>query len=162
MFRQPRRKKQILSPEECEKALCGCTSGVLALSGDDGYPYAVPMSYVYDGGKIYFHCAKEGHKIDSVKRCEKASFCVTVQNEISQEMYTTFYKSVIVFGKIRIVEAEPEKISACMKLAGKYSPDLSDERHREEIERFRSSLCVLELEAEHITGKQSKFLVKEQ
>ena len=78
------------------------TSGVLALAGDNGYPYALPISYVYSDGKIYFHSAKSGHKIDAVKRCEKASFCVIAEDNIIPEEYTTYYKSVIVFGKLKI------------------------------------------------------------
>lgn len=74
MFYKMRRKRQLLSQEETTAVLNRGTSGVLALSGDDGYPYAVPLSYVYDGEKIYFHCAKNGHKLDAVRRNEKASF----------------------------------------------------------------------------------------
>ena len=71
MFREMRRKKQVMSEELTKEVLINGTSGVLALEGDDGYPYAVPVSYVYDGEKLYFHCAKEGHKIDAIKRNEK-------------------------------------------------------------------------------------------
>ena len=76
MFREMRRKRQLLPQEQALEILENNTSGVLALSGDGGYPYAVPMSYVYNDGKIYFHCAKAGHKIDAIRSCDKASFCV--------------------------------------------------------------------------------------
>ena len=76
MFRKMRRNKQAISFEDCEKILNENISGVLALSGDNGYPYAVPLSYVYSNGGIYFHCALEGHKIDAIKSCNKASFCI--------------------------------------------------------------------------------------
>ena len=82
MFREMRRKKQLLALEESTAVLeCG-TSGVLAVLGDHGYPYAVPISYVYDGAHIYFHCAKAGHKLDAVKRNQKASFCVIGKDEV--------------------------------------------------------------------------------
>ena len=68
MFREMRRKKQALSQEACSVVLEKGTSGVLAVSGDNDYPYAVPLSYVYDGEKIYFHCAKSGHKLDAIDR----------------------------------------------------------------------------------------------
>ena len=68
MFREMRRKKQQLSMEESRRILDEGTSGVLALSGDEDYPYAVPISYVYDGDRLYFHCAKSGHKLDAVRR----------------------------------------------------------------------------------------------
>ena len=80
MFREMRRKRQQLSEEECEVILKRGTSGVLAVSGDDGYPYAVPLSYVYDGGRLFFHCAKSGHKMDAMLRCSKVSFCVIDQD----------------------------------------------------------------------------------
>ena len=83
MFRDLRRKKQLLSREETTAVLNRGTSGVLALSGDDGYPYAVPISYVYDQEQetIYFHCAKSGHKLDAIQRSDKASFCVIDQDQ---------------------------------------------------------------------------------
>ena len=82
MYREMRRKKQMLSDEESISVLQKCTSGVLAVLGDDGYPYAVPLSYVYDEetNKIYFHSAKAGHKIDAVRKMDKVSFCVVVQD----------------------------------------------------------------------------------
>ena len=69
MFRPMRRFKQALSPEECQAVLERGTSGVLALSGDGGWPYAVPLSYVYADGKLYFHSAKSGHKVDAIRSC---------------------------------------------------------------------------------------------
>ena len=85
MFRELRRKKQALSQEECTAVLNCVTSGVLALAGDNDYPYAVPISYVYDGEKLYFHCAKSGHKLDAICRNPKASFCVIDKDEIVPE-----------------------------------------------------------------------------
>ena len=135
MFRQMRRKKQALSKEECEEILQQGTSGVLAVSGDDDYPYAVPMSYVFCENKIYFHCAKSGHKLDAVSRNEKVSFCVIGQDHIVPEQYTTHYKSVIVFGKIRILENDTEKRTAIEKLAIKYAPNATETDLQKEIEK---------------------------
>ena len=98
MFREMRRNKQLLSSEETAAVLERGTSGVLALAGDQGYPYAVPISYVYDGEKIFFHCAKSGHKLDAIRREEKASFCVIDQDRIIPEEFTTYFRSVIAFG----------------------------------------------------------------
>ena len=98
MFRPMRRFKQALSPEECRAVLERGTSGVLALSGDGGWPYAVPLSYVYADGKIYFHSAKSGHKVDAIRSCPRASFCVIDQDHIVPEEYTTYFRSVIAFG----------------------------------------------------------------
>ena len=85
----------------CEAVLSRGSHGVLALAGDEGYPYAVPISYVYEGGKLYFHCAKSGHKLDAIARCPKASFCVVDQDQVVPQEYTTYFRSVIAFGTIR-------------------------------------------------------------
>ena len=161
MFREMRRKKQKLSMEECAEILCRGTSGVLALAGDDDYPYAVPISYVYDGEKLYFHCAKSGHKLDAVSRNPKASFCVIDQDQIVPEEYTTYFRSVIVFGTIRILEDEEEKWNAVEKLALKYAPDDTAENRKGAIEREWKPLCVLEMAVEHISGKEAIELMRQ-
>ena len=101
MFREMRRKKQVLSKEECELVLERGTSGVLAVLGEGGYPYAVPLSYVYADGKIVFHCAKQGHKLDAIAKNDKVSFCVVDLDDIQPERYTTYFRSVIAFGRAR-------------------------------------------------------------
>lgn len=160
MFREMRRKRQMLSEEDCMAVLGRATSGVLALMGDGGYPYAVPLSYVYEDGKIYFHCAKEGHKLDAVRNCEKASFCVIDQDQIVPEKYTTYFRSVIVFGRIKILEDEDQKREAIRKLAFRYAPKDSAENREREIEREWRQLCMLELSVEYMSGKEAIELVK--
>ena len=155
MFREMRRKKQKLSKEECDRILYTGTSGVLALHGDDGYPYAVPISYVYDGEKLLFHSAKNGHKIDAILKNANASFCVIDQDQIVPEEYTTYFRSIIAFGKIRILEDDTEKRSAIEKLAVKYAPDDTAENRDKAIEREWKPLCMMEMEIEHLTGKQA-------
>lgn len=159
MFREMRRKKQILSNKENMELLEKGTSGVLALLGDNGYPYAVPISYVYDNSKIYFHGAKVGHKIDAIRKCRKASFCVIDQDEIFPEKYTTYFKSVIVFGKIRILE-ENEIREAIERLAMKYHPTDSIENRNQEIAREWKALCMMELSVEYMTGKEAIEIAK--
>ena len=110
MFRKMRRFKQQLSNDEALKILKNCKSGVLAVSGDDGYPYTVPLNFVYKDGKIYFHCAKNGHKLDAIKQNKKVSFCVIEKDEVDSEKLTTLFRSVVVFGKAEIMENE-EKIN---------------------------------------------------
>ena len=160
MFREMRRKKQLLPEEEAIAILKEGTSGVLALSGDDGYPYAVPISYVYEGGKLWFHCAKSGHKLDAIRREPKASFCVTAQDKVVPEEYTTYFRSVIAFGTIRVLEGE-EMRPAIERLALKSSPLESEESRREEIEKTWKALCILELEVEHLTGKEAIELTRQ-
>lgn len=160
MFREMRRKKQALPPEECIAVLERGTSGVLALSGDGGYPYAVPLSYVLDRNRLYFHCAKAGHKLDAIQQDGRASFCVVEQDQVVPEEYTTYFRSVIVFGTVRIVEDSAEKRIAIEKLAVKYAPDGTAEHREQMILRDWAPLCILELTAEHMTGKEAIELVK--
>ena len=154
-----RRFKQELSAEETLAILERGTSGVLALSGDDDYPYAVPISYVYTDNKLIFHSAKSGHKIDSIMRNEKASFCVIAQDEIIPEKYTTYFRSAIAFGKIRILEDPAEIREAISLLAGKYRPGHEDDREKEINAEFQA-LCVLVMDIDYMTGKEAIELVR--
>lgn len=159
MFREMRRKNQLLSLEETISILEQETSGTLAVLGDDGYPYAVPLSYVYEDSKIYFHCAKTGHKMEAIINNDKVSFCIIAQDQIIPEEYTTYYRSVIVFGKARLLENE-EKRHAVELLAEKYSPE--DEAGRaKEIEESFNRVAMVEITIEHMTGKAALELVKE-
>lgn len=160
MFREMRRKKQALSPEESAAVLERGSSGVLALSGDDGYPYAVPMSYVYEGASIYFHCAKTGHKLDAVRRNAKASFCVIDKDEVVPEKYTTYFRSVIAFGTVRELEGEGEKRSAIERLALKYAPGDAVDHREAYIDKDWGPLCMLEMKVEHMSGKEGIELVR--
>ncbi len=160
MFREMRRKRQLLSEEDTASVLNRGTAGVLALSGDDGYPYAVPLSYVYDGSKIYFHGAKQGHKIDAIRGCEKASFCVVDRDQVMPEEYTSYFRSVIVFGTLRILEDDAEKLESIKKLAVKYAPENSAQRLQEAIDREWKPLCVMEMTIHHMTGKEAVELMK--
>lgn len=160
MFREMRRSKQRLPREVAVEILERNTSGVLALSGDEGYPYAVPMSYVYAEGKIYFHSAKNGHKIDAIQRNEKASFCVIDQDQIVPEQYTTFFRSVIVFGRLRLVEDMEEMRRIAATLAMKYSADFK-EGIPKEINASIRNMAVLELTIDHITAKEAIELIKQ-
>ena len=108
MFREMRRKRQQMSQAETIEILEKGSSGVLSVYGDDDYPYGVPISYVYDDGKIYLHCAKTGHKIDGIIKNPKVSFCVTAQDLVVPEEYTSYFKSVIAFGHGRILEKDTE------------------------------------------------------
>lgn len=160
VFREMRRKKQALSQQEVADILHKRTSGVLALLGDNDYPYAVPISYVYDDGKIYFHSAKSGHKIDAIQRTTKASFCVIDKDLVIPEEYTTYFRSVIAFGQIKIIEDEREKREAIEKLAIKYAPENTAANRDHAISREWQSLCMLEMTIDHITGKEAIELAK--
>lgn len=160
MFREMRRIKQALSVEENIAILNRGTSGVLAVHGDDDYPYAVPLSYVYYDSKIYFHCALTGHKLDAIMGNSKVSFCVIDEDNVVPEEYTTYFRSVIVFGKARILEDEAEKRKALVELAARYSPE-QEQGRLQEIETQMNRVCLVELTIDHMTGKEARELVKE-
>ena len=122
-FREMRRKRQQLAEEESIAILEKATAGTLALLGDNDYPYAVPISYVYHEGKLYFHSALAGHKVDAIRKCDKASFCVIEKDDVQPEKYTTFFRSVIAFGRIYIIEDEHEKLEAARMLGNRYNPN---------------------------------------
>ncbi|MGH4138004.1 pyridoxamine 5'-phosphate oxidase family protein [Clostridium sp.] len=158
MFREMRRKKQLLSKEETIKILQSCTSGVLGVTGDDDYPYTVPVSYAYKDGKLFFHGAKEGHKIDSIKRNDKVTFCVIEKDEVIQKTFTTHFRSVSVFGRARILKEDDERKYAIKSLVEKYSPDYIEKGQRE-IESEWNRVCLFEVKIEHITGKAAIEIV---
>lgn len=159
-FRPMRRKRQELAQEESITILQKATSGTLALLGDNGYPYAVPISYVYHEGKLYFHSAVEGHKVDAIRQCDKASFCVIEQDEVHPERYTTFFRSVIAFGKIHIIEDETEKLQMARMLGNRYNPD-QDEALQKELENGLARMLMIRFDIEHLTGKEAKELMNQ-
>ena len=159
-FRPMRRNRQQLSEEESIEILQKATSGVLALLGDNGYPYAVPISYVYADGKIYFHSALSGHKVDAIRSCDKASFCVIEQDIVKPEKYTTYFRSVIAFGRIHIEEDETEKLAIARLLGNRYNPN-QEEALQKEIEGGLSRMLVIRMDIEHLTGKEAIELVRQ-
>ena len=159
-FRSMRRVRQELPTEESLKILENSTAGVLAVLGDEDYPYAVPLSFVYHEGKIYFHSAKEGHKLDALKRSAKVSFCVIDRDEIVPEEYTTYFRSVIAFGQAEIVTDPEEQKNALLWLAEKYYPADSPAHRMEHATGMESShTAVIRLIIEHCTGKEAKELM---
>lgn len=158
MFRDMRRKKQLLPNDVTEQILKTGRVGVLGVSGDDDYPYTVPLNYAYEDGKIYFHSAKTGHKLDGIQRNNKVSFCVIEKDEVVAEKFTSFFRSVIAFGKARIVDDVVLKQHALMLLVRKYSPGLEVEGDKE-IQKSWNNLNVVEIEIDHATGKEAIELV---
>ena len=154
MFRKMRRFKQQLDAAECEQILKEATHGVLGLIGDDGYPYTVPVSHVYEGGKIYFHCAREGHKIDAIRNNAKVSFTVVSRDDVMPKERTTAYISVIAFGKAQIVDDEAGLRRIADLVGKKYSADYPElcRQETDEVIAANRMYCV-EITVEHMTGK---------
>ncbi len=157
VFRPMRRARQQLPQAACIEILNRNTAGVLAVLGDGGWPYAVPLSYLYADGCLYFHCAKTGHKLDALRGCDRASFCVIDKDEVRPAEYTTWFCSVIAFGRAEVLEGAAAR-AAIEALAAKYAPDDSAENRARVIDRELPALCMVRLRIEHMTGKQAKEL----
>ena len=158
MFREMRRKKQKLTEKQCLAILRRAKTATLALHGDDGSPYSVPVNFVYEDGKIYFHGAKEGHKIDAIKNNPKISMSIIDQEDVIEEELTTYFRSIILFGKAKILQDDDEIYQAVNALGLKYCDD--EIAVEKEIQREWKALCCVEIIIEHLTGKQAIELVK--
>lgn len=154
MFREMRRFKQLLSKEEIRAVMDRCTNGILACMGDEDYPYAIPLSFVYFKDKIYFHSGKAGHKIDAILKNPKVSFAVVDEDTIVSKDYTSLYRSVVAFGKARIAE-DDEGQEAFRAFVEKYSGDQPQESKDQEISECSNAYLVA-IDVEHITGKEAK------
>lgn len=153
MFRKMRRFKQQISEEECIRILKAEPRGVLSLLGDDGYPYGIPLNHWYceDDGKIYFHGAREGHKIDALKACDKVSFCVYDQGYRKDGEWALNINSVVVFGRIALVTDEDKARRICDQLSRKFTDD--EAYIQNELANALPRVQCLELTIEHMTGK---------
>lgn len=153
MFRPIRRIKQQLSLKECISVLKNEVRGVLSVLGDNDYPYGIPMNFYYsqDDNKIYFHGSKVGHKIDSIKKHDKVSFCIYDKGVLIKGKTGLNYKSVVVFGKIKPLEDKEKTVDICRLLANQF--DFDKDHIENEIKNFAKLVMVLELTPEHISGK---------
>jgi len=151
MFRELTRKKQKISETECKEILKQEVRGVLAVNGDDGYPYALPINFYYDetNDKIYFHSGKIGHKMDAISGNDKVSFCVYDKGYHKDGHWSLNIKSVIVFGRIRMVEDWSDELM--VEFCKRFTDDM--EYIGNELEQFKNNTAVLCLEIQHMTGK---------
>ena len=155
-----RRFKQQLTEDETLDILRNSTSGVLSLCGDDGMPYGVPLSHVYNDGKLYFHSALTGHKVDLIRQNKNASFTVIAKDEIHPERYTTYFQSVIAFGKVRIIEDEHRK-RKILEVLGRRCNPADTEGLSKEIQTGINRCLVLEMSVDLLSGKQAIELVNQ-
>lgn len=155
-----RRSRQALPPEVCTEILNHASTGVLALSTSDGQPYAVPLNFVHNNGTLYFHSANAGHKLDLIRDNSHASFCIVADDHVVPERYTTFYRSVIAFGQVRIVEDAEEARRAIAQLGRKYVPQASDAELQKEIDTYWSDLTMIAMSIDQLSGKEAIDLAK--
>ena len=155
MFREMRRFKQQISREECIRILREQPRGVLSVLGDGGYPYGIPMDHWYceENGRLYFHCAKSGHKLDAVRACDKVSFCVFDEGYRKEGDWALNIRSVVVFGRMRIMDDAEDALKGEISagLCGKFTDD--EAYLQQELANALPRACFLELVPEHMTGK---------
>lgn len=161
MFRKMRRAKQQISREECDEVLKGAMRGVMAFLGDDDYPYAVPLDYLYvpeDGpqGRLYFHGARTGHKVDAMRAHAKASFCVLdegVRNP--KRRFGLDFRSVICFGRLHPIGDQDEAREVSRRLGMRYLGTVytTEADVDEEVAHSGGRVFCYYLEIEHLTGK---------
>ncbi len=151
MFRPMRRIGQALSAQEMDRVLAQAMRGVLAVHGEDGYPYAFPMDFLYLDGRLYFHCAKVGHKLDALRADSRASFCVMDEGYRKEGEWALNIKSVVIFGRVSEVDDPGRAADIARRLGLKYHP--TPESVEVELEKALDRVLILEMTVDHITGK---------
>ena len=154
MFREIVRFKQAMTKEECIELLKDQTRGVLSVLGDDDYPYGMPMNHFYneEDGKIYFHSGNAGHKVDAIKKHDKVSFCVFDKGVMNEGEWFYRVNSVIVFGRVEIIDDYDRMVDITTKLCHKFTDD--EDYIRREIEQSGRGTLLLALHIEHMCGKE--------
>ncbi|WP_322627098.1 pyridoxamine 5'-phosphate oxidase family protein [Aedoeadaptatus coxii] len=158
MFREITRKNQVLEKDMVEKILETETWGVLSLIGDGDYPYGVPVNYAYCDGKIYFHGAMKGHKFDAMVKHDKVSFTVVSEDSIVEKEYTTAYSSVILFGRVALLEGEERK-EALIKMTDRLAPHVDHKINVDTVDKCRSA-AVFAITIEYMQGKVGRLNLK--
>ena len=155
--RPMRRKDRLLCDDDCRKLLDVAQYGVMASVSPDGQPYGVPLSFVYKDDKIYFHCAKDGCKIDNIRANDRVSFTCVGQPKPAYEHknFTTYFESVIAFGHISLVTGQDERYMAMRELCRKYLPDYM-EHFEEAMQHSASRTDVYAIIPERVTGKAKR------
>ncbi|MBR6801121.1 MAG: pyridoxamine 5'-phosphate oxidase family protein [Eubacteriaceae bacterium] len=154
MFRELERKNKQITSEECIEILKNEKRGVLSVIGDDDYPYGMPMNHFYneDDGCIYFHSGNIGHRLDSLRKNNKVSFCVYDEGTKKEGHWELHFKSVIIFGRMEIIDDMDTIVSIVTDLSHKFTAD--DEYIAREIKGHAHRTLILKLTPENICGKK--------
>jgi hypothetical protein len=156
MFRNMRRDDRAISLQEAVDILRSGEYGVLSMMGVEGYPYGLPVNYVYENDVLYIHSAPEGHKLDAIRRDPKVSFVVVGKTTVQPDKFTVLYSSTIVFGRASEVEAA-ERREALMAFIRRYSSDFL-EKGTDYVERSADEAAVIRIDIDHISGKARKII----
>lgn len=154
MFKEMKNIRRQLVYNDAQEILLNGEYGVLATNGEDGYSYATPLNYVYINGKIYFHGATEGHKLDNIRVNNKVSFCVVGRTRVVPHKFTSRFESTVVFGRASIVDGQ-EKREALIELINKYSHEY-EKQGENYINRAIRYTCVVKIEIDKLTGKEAR------
>ena len=154
MFRSMRRKQKQITESETKQLLRTERRGVLAVNGEEGYPYAIPVNYIYDEahGKIYFHGAKAGYKFDALKKSDKVCFTVYGNERLEEGDWAPYLQSAVIFGRCHLVEDTVQTDAHVREVARKYYPN--EEEIQKEMEKSGKAVQLYELTIEHMSGKQ--------
>ncbi len=152
MARPMRRGNLEVSAEKAFEILESGDYGFLSTVSADGSPYCVALSHILMENAIYFHCAKEGHKIDNIRRDNRVCYTVVGKTKVIQAKFTTEYESAVVFGRAEVIDDKQEKLSAMLKICEKYSPEFID-KAEDIILKAMDKLLIGKITVEHITGK---------
>ena len=154
MFRKVRKKVNEISTELAKDLIEKSRRGILAVNGDDGYPYSIPINYLYDeeSEKIFFHGSKVGHKVDSLKKSDKICFTVYGNESIKDESWAPYLQSAVVFGRCHLIEDSERAMKMLKEFAMKYYP--SETMVVEEIGKSGRATQMFEISIEHISGKE--------
>ena len=155
MKKEMRRGEKAISPEECVEVLKGGEYGVLATVSTDGTPYGVPITYAYEDGAIYYHCATKGHKLENIEHNSAATFTVVDSVELMAADFNTKFRSVIAFGNMSVVTDDAERQKGLEAILTKMTPDFMDSG-RDYIKDAWKAVTVLKLDIDFMTGKDTR------
>ena len=154
MFRQVRKKANEITVSSAKALIKKSRRGILAVNGDNGYPYAIPINYLFEeeSQKIFFHGSKVGHKVDAIKKSDKVCFTVYGNEQIKEETWAPYLQSALVFGRCKLIEDEDRAMKVLKDFAMKYYP--SARMVEEEMKKAAKATQMFEITIEHISGKE--------
>lgn len=155
MMREIRRKDRILDESRAMEILVAGEYGFLSMANVDGGGYGIPMGYVVHENSVYFHCAREGHKLENLNSDNRVTFTVIGKARVISKIFTFGYESVMAFGKIERNLPADERLMLLHMFLKKYSPEagINGEKY---IKGLFDRTELLKMKIESIRGKTKK------